>query len=261
MNTGLLNVPFRGQNIQIECRWIHRELADAPLLVFLHEGLGSVALWKDFPQSLCDAGGFRGLVFSRYGYGQSTPRPPDEKWPVEFMHEQALFLPAFFEAAGIASSRPWLFGHSDGASIALIYAAQHPGALSGAVVLAPHLFVENISVRSIELARKNYLEADLRQKLKRYHADVDSAFWGWNDIWLSPDFRQWNIEDMLGAIRCPVLAIQGLDDEYGTVAQIEALKRRVANAELLTLAGCRHSPHVDQRAAVIEATVTFIREH
>ena len=141
---------------------------------------------------------------------------------------------------------PWLFGHSDGASIALLYAAAFPERVAGVVAVAPHVFVEDVSVASIEQARDAYAATDLRQRLARYHDDPDSAFCGWNDIWLDPAFRAWNIEDMLPRIRCPVLAVQGEDDEYGTMAQIDAIARRVPQARLLKLPACGHSPHRDQ---------------
>lgn len=262
MNGDLVEVPFQGRTILMEYRWIRPERVDAPLIVFLHEGLGSLTMWKDYPQVLCEAGGFRSLMFSRFGYGRSTPRPRDEKWKVEFMHEQALdVLPEFLRAVGAGEEWPWLFGHSDGASIALIYAASYPDALSGAVVLAPHIFIEDITIHTIEIARWHYLNADLRQKLARYHADVDSAFWGWNDIWLNPEFRRWNIEGLLHAIRCPVLAVQGREDEYGSLTQIETLKRHVPHTELLTLASCGHSPHFDQQQPLTRAAVDFIHNH
>ncbi|MBC5781903.1 alpha/beta hydrolase [Ramlibacter sp. USB13] len=241
--------------VRVEYEWVGAE--HAPVMVFLHEGLGSVAMWRDFPARLCAAAGLRGLVYSRPGYGQSTPRPHGEKWLPDFMHRQAReVLPALLRALGV--ERPWLFGHSDGGSIALLHAAAFPQAVQGAVVLAPHILVEDISVRSIEQARETYLRTDLKQKLGRYHADVDSAFWGWNDVWLSPAFRAWSIEEEIGAIRCPVLAIQGLDDEYGTLEQIRGIARRVPQAQLLELPQCGHSPHKDQPEAVIEAVRRFV---
>lgn len=259
--TDMADVVIGGQARRLECQWIAPDRAQAPLLVFLHEGLGSVAMWKDFPAHVCEAAGCRGLVVSRYGYGQSTPRPPQEKWTVDFMHGDARDgLPALFTALGIDArqDKPVLFGHSDGGSIALLYAAMHPDAVAGIVVAAPHIFVEAQMVANIELARQAYLNTDLRSRLARYHADVDSAFWGWNDIWLNPDFRHWNIEDYLPRIVCPVLAIQGVDDEYGTLAQIRGIHRHAPQTALLEIPGCRHSPHRDQPAIVIQAVADFI---
>ncbi len=199
-----------------------------------------------------------GLVYSRAGYGRSTPRDEAEHWDPDFMHRQAgEVLPALLDALRI-DEPPWLFGHSDGGSIALLHAAMHPERTAGLVVMAPHLFVEDLSVASIEQARQAYLTTDLREKMARYHDDVDSAFWGWNRIWLAPAFRTWNIESEIAAIRCPVLAIQGLDDQYGTLEQIHAIARRVPQTRLLELPGCGHSPHRDQPEAVIAAVRDFI---
>lgn len=248
-----------GTPLSIEYAWVGQAPASAPLLVFLHEGLGSVAMWRDFPARLCDAAGVRGLVYSRPGYGRSTPRASEEHWQPDFMHRQAQeVLPALLEELG-APPRYWLFGHSDGGSIALLHAAAFPDRVAGAIVLAPHIFVEDISVDSIRQARTAYETTDLRQRLARYHDDPDSAFRGWNDIWLAPAFRDWNIEGALPAIRCPLLAIQGLDDEYGTLEQIRGIARRVPQAQLLELPDCGHSPHKDQPDAVIAAVRRCMR--
>ena len=247
--------------------------ADGPLLVFLHEGLGSVSMWRDFPTQLCERLGARGLVYSRPGYGRSTPRAQDERWGVDFMHRQAHeVLPALLQALNVQEPI-WLVGHSDGGSIALLYAARHGSAangqsqapeappLAGAIVLAPHILVEEVSVRSIEQARQAYLHTDLRQRLARHHDDPDSAFWGWNDIWLSPAFRSWSIEADLHRIKVPVLAVQGVDDEYGTLEQIRGIARRVPQTELLELPACGHSPHRDQPQALMEAVAGFVGRH
>jgi len=251
-------VNWGGRPVRIEYEWVG---AGARAIVFLHEGLGSRAMWRDFPAKLCAALGMRGLVYSRPGYGKSTPRDSDERWAPDFMHRQAHeVLPAVLDA--LALREPvWLYGHSDGGSIALLYAAAFPDRLRGAIVLAPHILVEEISVTSIRQARETYLCTDLKQRLARYHDDADSAFWGWNDIWLDPAFRDWNIGDEIAAIRCPLLAIQGVDDEYGTLEQIRGIARRVPQTELLELPACGHSPHRDQPQAVIEASVRFIRAH
>ncbi len=253
-------IRWRERDVRIEYARIAPERTDAPLVIFLHEGLGSVAMWKDFPERLCDAGGLRGLVFSRPGYGRSTPRAADEVWDVDFMHRQAHeVLPALFETLGIDEA-PWLFGHSDGGSIALLYAARFPARVAGLVLLAPHILVEDVTVANIELARQAYVATDLPQRLGRYHDDADSAFWGWNRIWLHPPFRRWNIGAELGTIRCPVLAIQGLGDEYGTLAQIRGIAARVPQARLLELPDCGHSPHRDRPESVIVETISFLND-
>lgn len=260
MDQGLVQLCIGGRTQQFEYAWHDRARAGAPLMVFLHDGLGSLAAWKDFPHTLCRAVGVRGLVFSRDGYGRSTARPAGEKWPVDFMHRQAVeVLPALLSALG-ADEPPWLFGHSDGGSIALLYAAAFPERVAGLIVVAPHVFVEDVTIRSIEEARRAYATTDLRARLARYHDDPDSAFGGWSDVWLDPDFRAWNIEAVLPAIRCPVLAVQGEDDVYGTMAQIDAIGRQVAGARLRKLARCGHSPQRDQPAALTDAVVAFVHE-
>lgn len=258
------DVHWDGRDTRIEYQHLAPERRGQPLLVFLHEGLGSITMWKDFPAQLCEAVGCRGLVLSRWGYGQSSPRPHHERWPVDFMQRQAqAFLPAFFAAIGhdTLADRPWFYGHSDGGSIALLHAAAFPDRVAGIVVAAPHILVEDVSIRSIEQARDGYVTTDLRSKLARYHADPDSAFWGWNDIWLDPAFRAWNIEAALPAITCPVLAVQGREDEYGTLWQIEGIAAAVPQTELLVLEDCGHSPHRDQPAALKAAVAAFVRRH
>lgn len=257
-------IDWAGRRVRIEYQWVSRHLSQAPLLIFLHEGLGSLAMWKDFPQRMCSAAQCRGLVFSRPGYGRSTPRASDELWQPDFMHRQASeVLPKLLDALDVSAhrTRPWLFGHSDGGSIALLYAATFPRSVAGAIVVAPHIFVEEISVASIEKARAAYLETDLPKRLGRYHDHADSAFWGWNRIWLDPKFRNWSIEQEIGKIRCPTLAVQGTDDEYGTLEQIRGIGRLVPTAELLEIPHCGHSPHRDQSDRLIDATVQFMAAH
>jgi pimeloyl-ACP methyl ester carboxylesterase len=242
--------------VRIEYQWLAADRTAQPLLIFLHEGLGSVAMWRDFPQRLCAALDCRGLAYSRPGYGRSTPRPADERWGPDFLQRQAHeLLPALLRELDIDAfaNKPWLFGHSDGGSIALSYAARFPDSLAGAVVLAPHILVEPISIASIAQAREAYRSGGLRQALAKYHDDPDSAFWGWNDAWLNPAFGSWSMVDELPSITCPVLAIQGVDDEYGTLEQIRGIARLVSNAKILELSNCGHSPHRDQPHAVIDA--------
>jgi pimeloyl-ACP methyl ester carboxylesterase len=196
-------VTWGGRPVRIEYQWVGQGKATC---VFLHEGLGSRSMWRDFPARLCEALGMRGLVYSRPAYGKSTPRAAGERWNMDFMHRQAHeVLPALLDALGVREPI-WLYGHSDGGSIALLFAARFPERVAGLIVAAPHIFVEDLSVSSIEQTRLAYLETDLRDKLARYHDDVDSAFWGWNDIWLHPPFRDWSIEREIAAIAAPLLA-------------------------------------------------------
>jgi pimeloyl-ACP methyl ester carboxylesterase len=265
--SALVALPATAQRsaLNIEYRWLNAHLADAPLAVFLHEGLGSVAMWKDWPQTLCDALGMRGLVYSRPGYGRSTPRAHDVKLPFDFMSVQAReILPALLDALHVSADERrcmWVIGHSDGASITLHYAAAFPDALAGAVAIAPHVFVEDVSVESIAEAKMAYEKQDLRNRLARHHDDVDSAFYGWNDVWLSDAFRSWSIVDELENIRCPLLAVQGHDDHYGTMAQIDTIAQRVPHARLAKLDNCGHSPHREATQALNEAIVSFIGLH
>ena len=232
-----------------------RPVPGRPVIVFLHEGLGSVSLWKEFPQAVADATGCEALVYSRKGYGQSDPITAPRA--VRYMHDEALVvLPELLDR--LAIERPVLFGHSDGGSIALIHAGGSSRPVAGLIVLAPHVLVEDISVTSIAEAKVAYETADLRERLAKRHADVESAFRGWNDIWLHPDFRAWNIEEYLPRVRVPVLVIQGEQDEYGTLDQIDRIVHLAPDVETLKLADCRHSPHRDQPDAVIAATVDFM---
>ena len=257
-------IDWRGQRVRIEHAWIAPERQGAPLMVFLHEGLGSLAMWKDFPQQLCDAAACRGLVYSRPGYGRSTSRAPEDAWDLDFMHRQAHeVLPAFLQALHVDTERdpPWLFGHSDGGSIALLYAARFASRVAGTIVLAPHIKVEEFGLIGIRAAREAYLHGDLKSGLARHHDDPDSAFWGWNTTWLDPTFRAWNIEAELAHIKGPMLAVQGAQDQYGTMAQIDGIALHAPQTALLKLQECGHSPHRDQTQAVVAAASEFIRRH
>lgn len=245
--------------------------ARAPI-VFLHEGLGSVSMWRDFPKQVCEATGRAGLVYSRRGYGHSDAVPDvrgSGRLKPDYMHREAReVLPELLRRCDI--EKPILLGHSDGGTIALLHAAQFE--TTACIVMAPHLFVEDISIAAISQAREAFQTGDLRERLAKYHADVNGAFWQWNDIWLSPEFRSFNIEQECQKITCPLLAIQGHDDPYGTMAQIDALngvkatfsnqfghmplqnKRRL----LLKLEQCGHSPHRDQALAVVQSIAEFI---
>jgi pimeloyl-ACP methyl ester carboxylesterase len=226
-------------------------------LVFLHEGLGSVSQWRDFPRAVAESTGCPALIYSRVGYGRSDP--VERPRPLTFMHDEARrALPELLSQEGIEDAI--LIGHSDGASIALIYAGESSPFVRGLILEAPHVFVEEVCVRSIEQVRAEYGRTDLRDKLARYHTDVDGAFYGWADAWLDPAFRSWDITGFLSAIRAPVLVIQGEHDEYGTVAQVDAVERGVAGRfERLILPGCGHSPHREKPEATLAAMVRFIR--
>lgn len=241
--------------LQVEYQEWPARKADMPSLVLLHEGLGCIALWRDFPAQLAAQSGARVIAYSRPGYGQSDPYP--EARTPRYMHDEAeRILPAFLAALEI--TRPVLVGHSDGGSIGLLYAARFPDALAGLVVMAPHAFVEEETLAGIRLAASAWATTDWPQRLARYHRDAPRVFADWNDCWLSPAFRDWNIEADLAAIRCPVLALQGIDDEYGTLRQIEVIAEQVPGTRLLALADCAHSPQREQTAAVLQAITEFL---
>jgi pimeloyl-ACP methyl ester carboxylesterase len=248
---------------RLEVQTIEHQGAEIrPTLIFLHEGLGSVALWRDWPAHMCQRLGCAGLVYSRQGYGQSDPTP-DVRGPTrmengqrhgrlqpDYMHREALeVLPALVKTLGI--ERPILVGHSDGGTIALLHASQHP--VAACIVMAPHVMVEDISVQAISAARQAYENGPLRQRLAPFHADVDCAFWQWNDAWLSDAFRSYDIRHEIVSIQAPLLAIQGEADPYGTMAQIDEIARHVPHAQLIKLPDCGHSPHRDQPEVVAQA--------
>lgn len=232
--------------------------APAPTLVWLHEGLGCVALWRDLPRRVSERTGLSSLVYSRAGYGGSDqvalPRP------LTYMHDEGLrVLPALLRALSVEDAV--LIGHSDGGSIAILYAGVPEAAhtVRGLVLLAPHVFCEELSVRSIAAAAESYATGELRQRLARYHRDVDGAFWGWNRAWLDPGFRAWNLEASLPAITAPVLLIQGSDDPYGTLAQLDAIERGVRGpVTRRVLAGCGHSPHREAPEATLALIADFV---
>ncbi len=240
---------------KLEYEWIEGD-QDRPTLVFLHEGLGSIRQWRDFPAQVAAASGCAALAYNRYGYGDSDVLA-EPRIGVRFMHDEALVsLPKVLANLGVAA--PILVGHSDGASIALIHAgAGHP--VRGVVAMAPHVFVEDLSVRSIGAARREFETTDLPQRLGRYHRDARKTFYLWNDAWLDPQFRRWSIEEYLPGIRCPLLAIQGEDDAYGTMAQVDAIERQAGGpCRVVKLARCGHAPHRDQPEATLGAVAEFV---
>lgn len=230
---------------------------DRPTLVFLHEGLGSIAQWRDFPAALCAATGLPGLVYERWGFGGSEPlvlpRPRDY-----LEHEAERALPELLDACAV--SRPILVGHSDGGSIALLYAAAFPGRPAACITEAAHAFVEDVTLDGIRAAEQAWRRGGLEARLARYHgANTETVFRGWTETWLRPDFRDWTLVERLPAIACPLLVIQGADDEYGTAAQVETIVARSGGpAEALLVPACGHSPHHQRRAVVLRAMTDFV---
>jgi pimeloyl-ACP methyl ester carboxylesterase len=240
----------------LEAARIEARQPSLPAIVMLHEGLGSVAHWKDFPMQLAEQTGAGIFAYSRYGHGGSDAL--EESRSVCYMHHEAqVVLPEILRKASI--ERPLLLGHSDGASIAILYAGMFPDSVAGLILEAPHVFVEEIAVSSITQARALYNETDLPLRLGRYHKNVDSLFWGWNNIWLHPSFRTWNIESFLDLIRCPVLVLQGAQDEYGTSEQVDAIQRRIPSASAIILDNCKHAPHRDRCEATLFAINRFLQ--
>jgi pimeloyl-ACP methyl ester carboxylesterase len=242
--------------VRVESERIPAVRPGTPTLVFLHEGLGSLALWRDFPAALAKRTGLGAFVYSRAGNGFSEALA--QRRDPAYMHDEALIvLPQLLAQESIGDAI--LIGHSDGASIALIYAAEHPEIVRGIVLEAPHVFVEELSVRSIAAIREQYEATPLRERIARYHTDGDATFYAWNDIWLAPEFRDWNIEAYADRVRAPLLAVQGEDDEYGTLAQVESIARRSQGpVDRLVLAGCGHAPHRDRPAFVVAAIADWI---
>ena len=244
---------------RLEAAWIGPSPDKAPTLIFLHEGLGCVALWRDFPVRLAKMTGCGALVYSRLGYGGSAPCPLPRE--VDFMHHEGLVvLPEVIRQTGIHDHL--LVGHSDGGSIALIHAGGSPcPGLKGIVTLAAHVFCEDLTRRSIEAARDRYLNGDLKARLSPYHGEnTDCAFWGWNDVWLDPDFRQWTIDAFLPAIHAPVLAIQGEKDPYGSQDQIDVIQRKAGGPVAVeVIPDCGHAPHLEKADAVLTAISAFMK--
>jgi pimeloyl-ACP methyl ester carboxylesterase len=249
--------------VALEVRHIATPNSDPALapMVFLHEGLGSVAMWTqrgvDWPLAVCQATGRSGWVYSRRGYGQSD-RPIDVRGanaltPDYLHHESWQVLPELLAQIGV--EKPVLLGHSDGASIALLYASHCP--VSACIAMAPHVIVEDISVSAIQLAKTAFEHGDLRQRLARFHADVDTAFWQWNDIWLSPAFRPFDIRSICHAITDPVLALQGRQDAYGTLQQINDIQTQ-GRIERVVIEDCGHTPHRDQPERALALVVDFL---
>lgn len=246
-----------GGHVEVEDRPALPTAVDLAPLVLLHEGLGSLGLWRGFPAALHEATGRRVVTWSRHGYGRSAvvrdPRQPD------YMHREAdVVLPELLDAAEVGPA-PILVGHSDGGSIALLHAGRAEVELPAVIAFAPHVIVEDVSIAGIEQARDAYLTTPLPDRMARHHEDADATFWGWNDIWLSPAFRDWDITDRLGGIACPVLLVQGRDDQYGTLRQLDLIERGVAGrTERVVLDDCGHAPQTDQPEATLTAVTDFL---
>ena len=239
------------------------DTAKAPI-VFLHEGLGSVAMWKSrtgfWPEQVCAATGRAGVVYSRRGYGQSQDIDDVRgvnRLPADYMHHEAWqVLPDLLEALNVKN--PVLLGHSDGGTIALLHAARHP--LSACIVMAPHVIAEDVSIAAIEAMREVFVSGDLRKRLSRFHAHVDTAFWQWNDVWLSPAFRSFDIRHDCTNIACDVLALQGVDDAYGTMQQIDDIQPSSGRITRYAVPACGHSPHRDQPEEVLKKVLSFLQD-
>jgi pimeloyl-ACP methyl ester carboxylesterase len=242
---------------RIEYEEIPGDPALAPL-VFLHEGLGSVSTWRSFPADLASATGRRGLVYSRHGHGRSGFI--DRQRGIDYMHREAIdTLQVVLTSLGYG--RPVLVGHSDGASIALIYAGSGVGPADALVLMAPHVIVEDRTIAGIETARETFLATDLADRLARHHDDPVSTFWGWNDVWLSAGFREWDIRDLLPGVTCPVLTVQCADDPYGTLTQLDLIENTVAAPVTRSVFdGCGHSPHLERPNETLEAIVAFLAD-
>lgn len=239
----------------LETKWVGSAPERARTIVLLHEALGSLALWKDFPERLAERTDSNVLVYSRYGHGHSEAL--SDKRTIDYVHfEGEVVLPELLKAFNI--SNPVLLGHSDGASIAITFAGKYRDGASGLILIAPHVFVEDVTVQGVLEAGAAYQTTDLRQKLSRYHRDPDHVFHAWHKMWIDPKFREWSIEPSLSFIRCPTLLIQGEHDPYGTMAQLEAIRSYVPEAEILMLANCGHSPQREQREITLQRIAEFI---
>jgi pimeloyl-ACP methyl ester carboxylesterase len=249
-------IMVKGRRLEY-CAW-GGSAAEKPAIILLHEGLGSVGLWRKFPEELAERTGYSVFAYSRAGYGQSDPEYK-LPWPLDYMTREAVeVLPAVLDAIGFR--RGILLGHSDGASIAAIYAGSVKDfRVRGLCLMSPHFFTEPAGLAAIAETKIQFEVNGLRDRLARYHADVDTVFWGWNGVWMDPGFERWNIEDSIAYLRVPVLAIQGLDDQYGTLAQIDALTHgSYAPVDTVLLENCKHSPHIEQPERTLTAVSEFV---
>lgn len=257
-----VSITWGAKTVRLEYLFLGTRDYSEPLIVFMHEGLGSLSMWRDFPARLCSRLNCRGLVFSRPGYGRSTPLDFEHFWGTDFMHRQAYeVLPSVLQALEIDNDKVpiWIFGHSDGASIGLLYGATLPTPVEGLIVMAPHIFVEDITLQSIQIITMEYQSGKLQNVLARHHENPRSTFEGWSRIWLDPEFKLWNIKAELANISVPILAIQGTNDEYGTFDQIAGIKEVCDQTLLLEIPDCGHSPLRMHSDVVLHHSVEFIR--
>jgi len=243
-------------NKRLETKTIGKIDPARPVLIFLHPGLGCIEGWKDFPEKVVEKTGIPAFLYSRYGYGKSEPLK--ESRAIDYLHREGeAVLPALLESLKI--KHPILVGHSDGATISLLFAAKYPSWPKALILEAPHVFVEDITVAGLKEAKEAFEQGGgLKRGLERYHLDAKATFYGWNDIWLKPEFRGWNVENELKTITCPILLIQGEDDQYGTIAQLTAIKAATPHTEILIIPECKHSPHDDQPAQVLASMEKYI---
>lgn len=264
--TSFTEIEWNGQCLSVEYQLITPVQINTPeKIIFLHEGLGCVSMWKNFPEQLCRLVGMQGMVYSRPGYGKSSPLGNSPNWTADFMHLQAKeILPLILKslnwlnAENSSEQKLHLLGHSDGASIAIIFAAQFPQLLSTLTVLAPHTKVENITLEGIQQAKLAYFNGNMLAALSKHHQNPQLCFESWSSIWLSEEFSTWNLAAELRQLQCPVLAIQGFQDAYGTMEQINEIQKLHSPTRLIQLQDCGHSPHKDQLQQVLQACSEFI---
>jgi len=260
VNIHLQDLEIQSLHMRAKHIIIDENATDKSTLVFLHEGLGCLELWKDFPEKLCQQTGLNGLVYERVGFGKSSPLGIVPR-PTDYLEREGRdILPQVLDQANIKN--PLLVGHSDGGSIALVFAAHHPDKLVGAITEAAHVFVEDVTVAGIIKAGKHYFDGKLKPRLEKYHGNnTEKAFRGWHDTWLTPEFFHWNMENLLPNITCPLLVIQGIDDEYGTQHQVQSIVEKSAGiATPFMVPDCAHVPHFQAQGPVLSAMSSFIKK-
>lgn len=254
-----IDLPDANGLLTIEYQWVGVDQPDAPYIVFLHEGLGSVAHWGSWPHELASELGYRGLVYSRKGYGLSTPRIPEAPLPLNYLHLEATRrLPDLLTALGLDQQPPILFGHSDGATIALLYAAHAALAPLATIAVAPHIYVETQTTAAVQQTGLNYQSGTLRERLAAYHRNVDSAFYPWHNAWTRDDFQQWNIESELKTLHGPLLLVQGDRDEYASLDHIQRIAAHATHSQSVVLPDVGHWPHMERPLGLMQECVGFL---